>query len=115
MGAHSENSKPVAQMSDAELCQTFDKRMLSPAGCHSLSLRVTQCEAGVALRVRGVEALPAIIAHLEAHRELERFDLRQAWGLQLYTMQLRIDPDDKSEIGLWDTAGWLAWAKTRVA
>lgn len=109
MGAHSEDSQSATN-ADEELCRAFDKELLSP-GCHSLSLRVLHCAPAKVLRARGIEALPAILKHLEAHKGLDKLDLRQAWGLQLYTMQLRIDPDDKTEVALWDTAAWIVWAK----
>ena len=101
-------------VNDEELCALFDKEMLTP-GCHSLSLRVMQSKAGAQFRERKAVALPAIIRHLESHAGLDKFDLRQAWGLLLYTIQLRIDPDDKSEISPWDTSAWVSWAKARVA
>jgi mRNA-degrading endonuclease HigB of HigAB toxin-antitoxin module len=112
MMAHFEKPKSVAEMTDEELCVRFDKDIWYD--CHSVRARASRSDAAKEVLARIPRILPVIIRHLETHKELDKFDLRQAWGLHLYWLQQQVSPKDTRQIHLGDTAGWIAWMKERL-
>jgi len=94
------------------LCETFERDI--ERGVHHLPRRVRESEAGEELTLLGRIALPAITARLRTPDWQEEPDLREAWGILLYNIAIRLHeefagPDYK------DTEAWLAWADKTIA
>ncbi len=105
------SEKDTSEMTDTELCQRFDKDILFDT--RDLRARLARSDAANAIKDRGRKVLTAVAQHLERNTELDKHELRLAWSLLLYQVQLELGAES-GPTSVHDTAGWVAWARKQV-
>ncbi len=94
-----------------ELMVKFEADMQFDA--HSNIIKFGRSDATGKLVNMGREALPQIIAHLEANPPNVQLEIHICWGMLLHDIALRVKSTETPST-LEDTAGWIAWAKEEV-